>query len=77
MSGDAPAEVRGCEPAEKHDTSQQVQHRVKLRNPLRFLGRDEWLSLVPLQVLDVSRELAVVVLARCPALLDYALSAQM
>ena len=76
-TGDAPAEVRGCEPAEKHDTSQQVEHRVKLRNPLRFLGRDEWLSLVPLQVLDVSRELAVVVLARCPALLDYALSAQM
>jgi hypothetical protein len=71
-TGDAPAEVRGCEPAEKHDAFQRVEHRVKLRNPLRFLGRDEWLSLVPLQVLDVSREVAVVVLARCPALRDYA-----
>ena len=71
-TGDAPAEVRVCEPAEQHDTSQRVEHRVKLRNPLRFLGRDEWLSLVPLQVLDDSRELAVVVLARCPALLVHA-----
>ena len=40
------AAAASCEPAET---------RVKLRNPLRFLGRDEWLSLLPLQVFDVAR----------------------
>jgi len=32
-------------------TGQQAAQRVQLKNPLRFLGRDEWLSLIPLQVM--------------------------